>query len=108
VFLLRGALAAGFQGGASLLRGYLPPVFRGRVFTVGALAACFWAACLYSVALAADFRRTISNFIEYATINYIFNNNIVDDSEMNELVAFEKGIQAGMEDIKMGRYKIIG
>ena len=53
-------------------------------------------------------RRTISNFIEYATINYIFNNNIVDDSEMNELVAFEKDIKAGIEDIKMGRYKIIG
>jgi hypothetical protein len=53
-------------------------------------------------------RRTISNFIEYATINYIFNNNIVEDSEMNELVAFEKDIKAGIEDIKMGRYKIIG
>jgi uncharacterized protein (DUF1778 family) len=53
-------------------------------------------------------RRTISNFIEYATINYIFNNNIVDDSEMNELVAFKKDIKAGIEDIKMGRYKIIG
>jgi predicted transcriptional regulator len=53
-------------------------------------------------------RRTISNFIEYATINYIFNNNIVEDSEMNELVVFEKDIKAGIEDIKMGRYKIIG
>jgi uncharacterized protein (DUF1778 family) len=53
-------------------------------------------------------RRTISNFIEYAAINYIFNNNIVDDSEMNELVAFEKDIKAGIKDIKMGRYKIIG
>jgi predicted transcriptional regulator len=53
-------------------------------------------------------RRTISNFIEYAAINYIFNNNIVDDSEMNELVTFEKDIKAGIEDVKKGRYKIIG
>jgi predicted transcriptional regulator len=52
-------------------------------------------------------RRTISNFIEYATINYIFNNNVVDDNEMNELVSFKKDIEKGMEDIKKGRYKII-
>jgi predicted transcriptional regulator len=53
-------------------------------------------------------RRTISNFIEYATINYIFSSNVVDDNEMNELVPFEKDIKKGMEDIKKGRYKIIG
>jgi predicted transcriptional regulator len=53
-------------------------------------------------------RRTISNFIEYATINYIFNNNIVDDNEMKEIMVFEKDIKKGMDDIKKGRYKIIG
>jgi predicted transcriptional regulator len=53
-------------------------------------------------------RRTISNFIEYATINYIFNNNLVDDNEMEEIMVFEKDIKKGMEDIKKGRYKIIG
>jgi len=53
-------------------------------------------------------RRTISNYIEYATMNYIFNNNIVDDAEMNEIVFFEKDMEKGMEDIKKGRYKIIG
>jgi predicted transcriptional regulator len=53
-------------------------------------------------------RRTISNFIEYATINYIFNNNIVDDNEMKELVVFEKDIKKGLEDVKKGRYKILG
>ncbi|MDR1149641.1 MAG: CopG family transcriptional regulator [Spirochaetaceae bacterium] len=53
-------------------------------------------------------RRTISNFIEYAAINYIFNNNIVDDNEMEEIMVFEKDIKKGMEDIKKGRYKIIG
>ena len=52
-------------------------------------------------------RRTISNFIEYATINYIFNNNVVDDDEMKELMFFEKDIKKGLDDIKKGRYKII-
>jgi uncharacterized protein (DUF1778 family) len=53
-------------------------------------------------------RRTISNFIEYAAINYIFNNNIVDDSEMNEVMFFGRDMKKGLEDIKKGRYKIIG
>ena len=53
-------------------------------------------------------RRTISNFIEYATINYIFNNkNIVDDDEMKELMFFEKDIKKGLDDVKKGRFKII-
>ena len=52
-------------------------------------------------------RRTISNYVEYATMNYIFNNNIVDDTEMNETIFFEKDIKKGIEDIKKGRYKII-
>ena len=53
-------------------------------------------------------RRTISNFIEYATINYIFNNNTVDDNEMNEIMSYEKDLKKGLSDIKRGRYKIIG
>ncbi|MDR0323196.1 MAG: CopG family transcriptional regulator [Treponema sp.] len=52
-------------------------------------------------------RRTISNFIENATINYIFNNNVVDDIEMSEIIFFEKDIKKGVDDIKKGRYKII-
>jgi len=53
-------------------------------------------------------RRTISNYVEYATINYIFNNNIVDDNEMKEIMFFEKDIDNGLDDIENGRYKIIG
>ena len=53
-------------------------------------------------------RRTISNFIEYAAINYIFNTNIVDDTEMNEILFFKKDLKKGLDDIKNGRYKIIG
>ena len=52
-------------------------------------------------------RRTISNYIEYATINYIFNSNIVDDNEMKEIMFFENDIDKGLKDIGRGRYKII-
>ena len=38
-------------------------------------------------------RRTISNFIENAAINYIFNTTAVDDNEVNELAVFEKDIK---------------
>ena len=53
-------------------------------------------------------RRTISNFIEYASINYILNNNFVDDSEMTEILKNENDLKKGLSDIKKGRYKIIG
>ena len=53
-------------------------------------------------------RRTISNYIEYAAINYIFANNIVDDTEMNEILSFEKDLKKGLDDVKKGRYKIVG
>ena len=52
-------------------------------------------------------RRTISNFVEYATINYIFNNNIVNDNEMNEILSFKNDLKKGLDDIKKGRYKIV-
>ena len=53
-------------------------------------------------------RRTISNFIEYATLNYIFTNNIVDDDEMNEILLSENNLKKGLDDIKNGRYRIVG
>jgi uncharacterized protein (DUF1778 family) len=53
-------------------------------------------------------RRTISNFLEYAAINYVFNNNVVDDDEMKEIMFFKKDMNRGLDDIKKGRYKIIG
>ena len=53
-------------------------------------------------------RRTISNFIEYASINYILNNNFVDDAEMNDILKHENDLKKGLADIEKGRYKIIG
>ena len=53
-------------------------------------------------------KRTISNYIEYATLSYTVNENVVDDLEMSEILAFEDQIQNGLTDISAGRYKIIG
>lgn len=53
-------------------------------------------------------KRTISNYIEYATLNYTVNETVVDDTEMNEILGFEDQIKKGLSDIAAGRYKIIG
>ncbi|GAB1458200.1 hypothetical protein MASR2M48_35080 [Spirochaetota bacterium] len=52
-------------------------------------------------------RRTISNYIEYATLNYTINESVVDDEEMNEILASSTDIEKGIKDISAGRYKII-
>jgi predicted transcriptional regulator len=57
---------------------------------------------------AAGQKRTISNYIEYATLNYTVNETVVDDIEMNEILTFEKDIKKGLADISSGRYKVIG
>jgi predicted transcriptional regulator len=55
-------------------------------------------------------RRTISNFIEYATLAYVENSNFVADEEMrdisedNELIS---NLKKSMEDIRRGRYRIV-
>ena len=58
--------------------------------------------------LAADGqKRTISNYLEYATLNYTMNETVVDDTEMNEILKYEKDIKKGLSDISAGRYRII-
>lgn len=53
-------------------------------------------------------KRTISNYIEFASVNYTVNETVVDDSEMNEILSVGKDIRKGLSDITAGRYKIIG
>ena len=56
---------------------------------------------------AAGQKRTISNYLEYATLNYTMNETLVDDMEMNEILKCEKDIKKGLSDISAGRYRII-
>ena len=53
-------------------------------------------------------RRTISNYLEYAALNFTVNETVVDDEEMKEILSFEKDLKKGLKDISAGRYKVIG
>lgn len=52
-------------------------------------------------------KRTISNYLEYAALNFTINESIVDDDEMEEILAFGKDLKKGIKDISEGRYKVI-
>ena len=59
---------------------------------------------------AESARRTISNFMEYATLSYVENSTFVDNDEMKgisedkELVAT---LSKAMADIKRGNYRLV-
>lgn len=55
-------------------------------------------------------RRTISNFVEYATLAYLTNDLYVSDNEMDEILSnpdLIKGLKSGLNDVKKGNYKIV-
>ena len=61
-------------------------------------------------AAAEGDRRTISNFLEIATLSYITEGTFVSDEEMNELLndkALVKKLSQGREQIKQGRFSIV-
>lgn len=41
-------------------------------------------------------KRTISNYLEFATLNYTVNETIVDDNEMSEILSFGKDLKKRM------------
>jgi predicted transcriptional regulator len=61
---------------------------------------------------AADgHRRSISNFIEYATIAFLTEESFVNDNEMDEIMNDEnllKSLQQGRKEVKEGKYRIVG
>jgi len=55
-------------------------------------------------------RRTISNFIENASLCYLTNEAYVSDYEMNEIMKDAKlvsTIKKSLNDIKKGNYKVV-
>lgn len=55
-------------------------------------------------------RRNISNFIEYATLQYLSSSAYVDDSEMNEILNDKeliKSLKKGLSEAKDGEYTIV-
>jgi len=56
-------------------------------------------------------RRTISNFLEFATLSYLSQETYVSDSEMKEILKDKdllRDLKHGDREIKEGRYKIVG
>jgi hypothetical protein len=61
-------------------------------------------------AAAEGERRSISNFIEYATISYLTEESFVDDNEMDEIEKDKdllENIRRGREEIREGKYRIV-
>lgn len=55
-------------------------------------------------------KRTISNFIEYAALNYLSSSSYVSDNEMNEIMndtSLIEGLRKGKDDVKNGKYTIV-
>jgi hypothetical protein len=55
-------------------------------------------------------RRTISNFIEYATLAYVENSCFIADEEMKDILEdpeLVNNLQLSLEDIKEGKYRIV-
>ena len=55
-------------------------------------------------------KRNISNFIEFATLQYLTSVQYVDNSEMNEILNDKELVQNlrdGLENLKTGNYTIV-
>lgn len=55
-------------------------------------------------------KRNISNFIEFATIQYLTSSQYVDNEEMNEILCDKdliKNLKTGVRDMKNGDYTIV-
>jgi uncharacterized protein (DUF1778 family) len=63
------------------------------------------------IKMAADGqRRNISNFIEYATLQYLTSSQYVNDNEMDEILKDKelvKNLHIGLEEIKNKDYTIV-
>ena len=63
------------------------------------------------IKLASDgAKRNISNFIEYATLQYLTSSQYVDSNEMNEILEdkeFIKSLNQGLKEVKSGDYTIV-
>ena len=57
---------------------------------------------------SAGVRRSISNYIEFAALNFTLYDNFVDKNEMEDIHRLLPGIQKGLDDVKNGRYIVVG
>jgi len=67
---------------------------------------------IYSmIKLASDgAKRNISNFIEYATLQYLTSNQYIDNEEMNDILNDKnliKNLNQGLKEAKEGEYTFV-
>ena len=59
---------------------------------------------------ASGQRRTISNFLEYATMNYLSGESYITDKEMEEIENDQDlvaSLKKSISDVNLGKYKIV-
>lgn len=55
-------------------------------------------------------KRNLSNFIEFATLQYLSSSQFVDSSEMAEILSDKQLVEnlaSGLDDLKNGDYNIV-
>jgi len=55
-------------------------------------------------------RRNISNFIEYATLQYLTSSQYIDQNEMDEILRdteLMQSLRQGMQEAKSGDYTVV-
>ncbi|MCF6345676.1 MAG: hypothetical protein L3J00_04300 [Thiomicrorhabdus sp.] len=55
-------------------------------------------------------KRNMSNFIEFATIQYLTSNEYVDSAEMSEILSDKKlisNLKQGISDVKNGDFTLV-
>jgi uncharacterized protein (DUF1778 family) len=55
-------------------------------------------------------KRNLSNFIEYATLQYLSSVQFVDNDEMSEILEDNdliENLKSGLSDLKKGHYSIV-
>lgn len=59
---------------------------------------------------AAGQKRTVSNFLEFAVLQYLSSAQYVDNAEMDEIMQDKelmRNLKAGMKELKNGEYTLV-
>ncbi|MDP1766700.1 MAG: hypothetical protein Q8K83_07350 [Methylotenera sp.] len=55
-------------------------------------------------------KRNISNFVEFATLQYLTSSQYIDQAEMNDILndkSLVENLNSGLQDVKNGDYTLV-
>jgi hypothetical protein len=52
-------------------------------------------------------KRSISNFIEWATYSYLYEELFVSDNEMKDILKNKNSLNVGIKEAKQGKYHLV-